>query len=215
MKILNTQHHQSIAGYTIDQTILIVAIIAILITIIIATVGWDLINRAGGSKFAAQMRQMEDSTGQFFAQHRVFPVDASTGTLVVREGNVMRVLAGDAAGGGLTYAANIDTTAMRNTIAGVARAGNVFSHTFGGGGTITAHAAAAPAATLLGTNTYLVFQFDDVPLAEALEADETIDGNVSNTVGRVVYRNTGACDVGGAAATNSTVNVCYFANLMQ
>ena len=80
-------------GYTIDQTILIVAIIAILITLVIVTVGWQLINRTSGTKAAAQVRQVEDANGQFFSAQRVgrpstvvtgLPSTAATGVTQAR-----------------------------------------------------------------------------------------------------------------------------------
>lgn len=64
------------AGYTIDQTILIIAIIAILITIIIATVGWDLLQRAGGAKVASHLRQIEGAIGEFYSRHELWPHEA-------------------------------------------------------------------------------------------------------------------------------------------
>jgi Tfp pilus assembly protein PilE len=80
MRYLNnlSQRLRRADGYTIDQTILIVAIIAILVTIIILTVGWNIINKASGTKLAAQFKQIEDANGQFYAQHRTWPHRAYT-----------------------------------------------------------------------------------------------------------------------------------------
>jgi type II secretory pathway pseudopilin PulG len=62
-------------GYTIDQTILIVAIIAILITLVIVTIGWTLLNRTGGTKLASQLGQIDDAVAQFYDTNRAFPTD--------------------------------------------------------------------------------------------------------------------------------------------
>ena len=68
-KTMSGKFNSRTAGYTLDQTILIVAIIAILITLIVATIGWALLNRAGGTKLAAQLKQIEDANGLFFSSY--------------------------------------------------------------------------------------------------------------------------------------------------
>ncbi len=60
-------------GYTLDQTILIIAIIAILITLIILTVGWSFINRASGTRLANQLGDMKDAVSGYFGQHKQWP----------------------------------------------------------------------------------------------------------------------------------------------
>lgn len=208
-------------GYTIDQTILIVAIIAILITLVIATVGWNIITRAGGTKLAAQVRQIEDAIGQFYATHQVWPHQATTA------GNDWQAQARALAntGAGYTLNGNVDATEMRNMIAGFEYDGTDLNHDFGSSGVIYIAANEAPASASIGSNIYTVIQFSNVPFNEAEEADEIIDGSLSSTAGRFVYRATGNCArnssfaaaPGGAvvAAGTANVNVCYFANLVQ
>jgi Tfp pilus assembly protein PilE len=60
-------------GYTIDQTILIVAIIAILITLVIVTIGWTLLGRAGGNKVGSQLTQIQPAVAQFYNINRTYP----------------------------------------------------------------------------------------------------------------------------------------------
>lgn len=214
-------------GYTIDQTILIVAIIAILITLVIATVGWDIITRAGGTKLAAQFRQIEDSVGQFYADHQMWPHQAIT------QGNnwaaIPRVLANT--GAGYTRVGGLAADDLRNYIAGLERnpANNYIYHNFGAGGRVLMVVNEPPAAAGIGSNSYFAIQFANVPVNEATKADEVIDGDINAAEGRVVYNNAGtnclANGVGGintaapggtaGAESNARVQVCYFANLIQ
>jgi hypothetical protein len=219
------------AGYTIDQTILIIAIIAILITIVIATVGWDLINRAGGAKLAAQFRQVEDAVGQFFATHSMWPHQAINGVTVpidaTEAGQVMYALTGDP---GINWVSSIDTTKLRNHVTGFAvsnpTAGvtaRLLDHDFGGNAdsTIRMFMGAPAASTGLSGNSYLIVQFNNVPAPETLEADEAIDGSLESQIGRVFYREDGTncATAGGQAGAHNTQaekdTVCYAANLVQ
>ncbi|RYG58573.1 MAG: hypothetical protein EON60_12870 [Alphaproteobacteria bacterium] len=217
MKLLKHRLFQRLTsnkGYTIDQTILIVAIIAILITLVIITVGWQLINRTGGTKTAAQLKQVEDANGQFFAQHRVWPHQGYTAPGVSAANNVLALANSTTI---TTWVAGA-TTSRKNHLSGfTVTSGNV-QHKIGSGGNITMENRATPAAAGIGTDTRLIIQFAGVPLAEAKEADLNIDGAESATQGRVFYRATGTdCYGGGAtvAATVSIVNLCYAANTTQ
>ncbi|MDD9912134.1 MAG: hypothetical protein OXR68_07045 [Alphaproteobacteria bacterium] len=223
--MLNTKQRH--AGYTIDQTILIVAIIAILITIIIATVGWDLISRTGGAKLAAQFRQIEDANGQFFAEHMRWPHQArganDAGAVSLQNLTAHAAALADAGFQNTICGGACAVGDVKNFLPGLRWNGAVAEHSFGSGSAadvITMAAAAPPAATALGGNTYLLVAMFSVSRAEALEADEKIDGNTSAILGRVFYRTAGAadpCAVGGAVlgANDQFVNVCYAANLVQ
>ncbi len=201
-------------GYTIDQTILIVAIIAILITLVIVTVGWQLINRSSGTKAGAQVKQIEDANGQFFSSQRVWPHQALTSTATATQN--MQILANN---GISTWAANINQSDLRNLIPGFKLSGSAIYHGFGSGGIITQQANRFLASMNVGTDTRMVVQFAGVPLSEALEADRAIDGVEGFDVGRVIY-GTSACLNGTAGgnvtapseATGGTVFLCYAAN---
>lgn len=216
------------AGYTLDQTILIVAIIAILITLIVASVGWDLLSRAGGTKLASYLKQIENANGLFFSTHGMWPDDAlaTTGATGFTAGNevtaeaqmqvLAAVLATDA-----VYGTNTDANSTRlknnhsNLLSGIEiGGGNVLQHPFGGGGDIM-QALVDTGSTALGdvnNGFYYVVQFNDVPIAEAEEADESIDGTLGADDGRVRY-GTNNCSTAAATGTGSNVNVCYTANL--
>lgn len=209
-------------GYTIDQTILIVAIIAILITLVIVTVGWQLINRAGGTKAGAQLKQVEDANGQFFSAQRVWPHQALTTNT---PGVNMAALVNNAIPAG-QWQGNVNQAELRNLLPGFKVTGTgttaVVSHNFGNGGAITQQANTYPTTAGVGTDVRLVVQFAGVPLADAKEADRAIDGAEGFDTGRVVYSSS-AClnnSVSGVintpvSAASGNVFVCYAANTVQ
>lgn len=208
-------------GYTIDQTILIVAIIAILITLVIVTVGWQLINRSSGTKVGAQLKQVEDANGQFFSTQHAWPQQAlAAGNPTAAQ--MMNILVQDSVGTGLAYASNIDTTQLTNMLPGFKVAGGAVYHGFGSGtsGVITEQVNRMSATS---TDYRIVVQFAGVPLAQALEADHSIDSEENAVTGRLTYGTT-ACVNGTfngtiptmtAGPTASTVFVCYSANQVQ
>ncbi|MBI1308538.1 MAG: hypothetical protein GC129_01590 [Proteobacteria bacterium] len=208
-------------GYTIDQTILIVAIIAILITLIIVTIGWQLINRTSGTKLGSQFRQIEDANGQFYSAQRVWPHEAISS---VSAANNMLALA-NALPSGVTWQSNIRESELRNLLPGFAVSGGSVNHGYGTGGTVTQMPGTASNWGLTGTNVYMIVQFSSMPLTEAKEADRTIDGTEDPTQGRLVYQPTGsdclpatsgaAAPTPGALGSASVVNVCYAANTVQ
>ncbi len=218
MKLLKHRLFQrmlSNKGYTIDQTILIVAIIAILITLVIVTVGWQLINRTGGTKAAAQLKQIEDANGQFFSAHRVWPHQAYSAPAVSPANNMLAL----ANNGITTWAANVNSANLQNLISGFPVSGGAVSHNFGGGGAITMQANRYLSTMGIGTDNRMVVQFAAVPLPEAKEADQNMDGQEGYNTGRIIY-GTGAClntTSGGnvstpTQATSGNVYLCYAAN---
>ena len=64
-----------------------------MITLIIASVGWDLLSRAGGTKLASYMRQIEDANGQFYAKMGVWAHNATSQAGIANaddaEGNIV------------------------------------------------------------------------------------------------------------------------------
>jgi len=208
------------SGYTIDQTILIVAIIAILVTLIIITVGWNLINKASGTKLASQLRQIEDATGQFYAAYRIWPHQGGAAGTTLSAANTLRALAGDTA-----IAVNPIITGspsgLRNYIPGFRNNGANVVHNFGTGGTILMTTVTTPYGN---RGTYLVVQFTNVPFSEVQQAEWGIDGeaNQDYDAGRVAATAAGTnCTVAaptGVAvntAASTLVNVCYAANIIQ
>jgi Tfp pilus assembly protein PilE len=212
-------------GYTIDQTILIVAIIAILITLIIVTIGWQLINRTSGTKLAAQLRQMEDAAASFYSSQRVWPdqgLNAPTPTRTV-------ALLANALNAGAVNA-TITAADLRNQLPGfnVTNGGTVnatIRHNLGAGGLVSMFPGTTAAWQGAGTNTrFEIVEFAGVAIDQALEADRSIDNAIDNKLGRVVYSGTTSCvpTVSGAAVaavadtpTTGTVFVCYVANVIN
>jgi Tfp pilus assembly protein PilE len=212
-------------GYTIDQTILIVAIIAILITLVIITVGWQLINRSSGTKAGAQLKQVEDANGQFYSGQHVWPQNALTtaGT----PATTMAVLVNQTIPAA-SWAANIDQSNLRNILPGFRISGTgtsaVVYHGFGSG-TSTANTITEQVNTMAtaGPDQRLVVQFANMPLADAQEADKAIDGSIDATKGRVIYGTSaclnttsgGASTIPSAQPTASLVTLCYAANTIN
>jgi hypothetical protein len=216
-----TKQLRSTAGYTIDQMILVIAIIAILVTLVIVSVGWNLINRTSGAKLANQLRQVEDQNGSFYSNFRVWPHQSYTAPAVSPENNVLALSGNPSAA--LTYSAAVTTP--KNFIPGFRHAGGVISHNFSGtGNAITMGSVTNPFGNI---GTYMVIQFAGVPFAEAMEAELVIDGGTEATAnfgtGRLVaVTGTNICNAGAVtgAATATTargalVQVCYAGNLLQ
>ena len=180
-------------GYTIDQTILIVAIIAILITLVIITIGWTLLTRTTGNKLASYMTQMDTAINSFYNDNRRFPTTAD-GILAFQTAGLTKF--------------RQDTT---------------FRHEIGGPiGTVrlinpATSTAAIPGGSVGAGQPHIVIEFTGVPLAEANQADISMDGIANNASGRVYTSNSTTCDATGAitpvatTAGATTVTVCYVA----
>lgn len=169
------------AGYTIDQTILIVAVIAVLITLIIASVGWDLLNRTSGTKLASYLKQIEEANGAFYARQGVWPHVAVADILTSATSNTsLAVLASPAAISGT----NQYSERWKPYLTGfdVATDGLSVAHQFGSGGSM-----GQAVDTCDDGKSHLVITLDNVPLTEITNADETIDGEIDETAGRVKY----------------------------
>ncbi|TGP14622.1 hypothetical protein EN828_27980 [Mesorhizobium sp. M2D.F.Ca.ET.185.01.1.1] len=212
-------------GYTIDQTILIVAIIAILITLVIITVGWQLLNRSSGTKAGAQLKQVEDANGQFYSGQRLWPQNAlsSAGTPTTN----MAVLVNQTIPAA-SWASTIDQSNLRNILPGFRTSGTgtsaVVYHNFGSGSSTTSTITQqVNTMATAGPDQRLVVQFADMPLADAKEADKAIDGSVDATKGRVIYGTTaclnstsgGATTIPSAQPTANSVILCYAANTIN
>lgn len=212
-------------GYTIDQTILIVAIIAILITLVIVTVGWQLINRTSGTKAGAQLKQIEDANGQFFSSHRVWPSNAQPSTVTPTPTQNMAALVNNDVASS-AWNASVRQAELRNLLPGFKITGTGLAtavyHNFGSSANATVQQQVNTVSSL-GSDRRLVIQFRDVPLADAEEADEAVDGAKDARQGRVFYGTTacmnntfgGPASLPSAQPTDSTVYLCYGANTVQ
>lgn len=183
------QKYRAQLGYTIDQTILIVAVIAILITMIIGSVGWDLLSRAGGTKLVSHLKQFEQANGTFFSTHTVWPHEALSGG--ANPTNNFRALITESV---------LDTPYQddaRNLLPSYTDASPV-QHDFGGGGNITM------TEDTYGNQQYLKIIMTGVPVNEYNEADENIDGEIDMNDGRV-----------RGSQSGNTVTMEYFANAIN
>lgn len=226
-------------GYTLDQTILIVAIIAILITLIILTIGWTLLNRAGGTKLGAQGRQVEDAIGSFFGDNQIWPHEMlfQSGQSVATSNDPiyltgMMVSADFLGSDEPSFISN-----HKNYLAGLKIEGSGTSsrtyHNFGRGGLVlvgNVDMTGDAGSRSIRTGNYYVVQFSNVPVTEASEAKESVDGDfegddTATQGGRITFRtattdssytcdNSIQLDAATVAAADD-VNVCYIAKLID
>ena len=188
-KALSSSHAQR--GYTIDQTILIVAVIAILVTMIIGSVGWDLLSRASGTKLSSHLKQIETANGQFFATHAVWPDEAAATPNPV---NNFKVLVSQNA-----LAAQYRPAFKDMLPAYDGNVSGAIQHSFGSGGDITMERQE------LDNQTYLVITMKGIPRQEYEEADSKMDGKVDQNAGRLR----------AVPASSTTVDISYYANVVN
>lgn len=203
---MNTRTHMtknSMAGYTLDQTILIVAVIAILVTIIVGSMGWQLLSRAGGTKLASHLRQIETANGQFYSEHNLWPFEAAQGAGSDGNNNVLTLVALEAAFD--SAALDPATANPQNYLPSYEVQGATLRHPFGNGGVITQEVESMPGST----QNYLTITMQNVPRAEALEADESIDSKSPTPFAQ------GRVQVLGDDGASSTVELKYYANVVN
>jgi type II secretory pathway pseudopilin PulG len=178
-------------GYTIDQTILIVAIIAILITLVIVTLGWTLLSRTSGSKLGSFTDQLTQAINVYYGSHGQLPAalsDLNTDNLIKFRN---------------------DGTTFYHDIGGAT--GTVALGTQTGINETTFKIGTATSAS------YLVVTFTDVPVSEANEALKSVNGDVTKAGHMVALSSaTGSCTqatMSGKVATASTAKgiVCFIA----
>jgi len=121
---------------------------------------------------------------------------------------------------------SVRTGELRNLLPGFKITGTglatVVYHNFGSSPNATVQQQVNTVSSL-GADKRLVVQFRDVPLADAQEADEAVDGAKDATQGRVFYGTTACMNssyglpatLPSAQPTDSTVYLCYGANTVQ
>ena len=191
-----TQTLRRQAGYTIDQTILIVAVIAILVTMIVGSVGWDLLTRAGSTKLQSHLVQFENAAGSFFSQYNMWPQQASS-TPADTTVNFRTLIDETALQPAMQGAGN-----FRNYLPAYTVDGGVVNHPFGSGNGVVGLTTAVD-----GGQTYIVFEMTLVPSEEFNRADEGIDGKQDWQAGRL----RASVD----PSTAQTVTLRYFANVIN
>ena len=182
-------------GYTIDQTILIVAVIAILVTMIIGSVGWDLLTRAGGTKMQSHLVQFENAAGSFFSQYGQWPTDMADKPMMALIDKSEVTWTGE----------EPSDEEFRNYMPAYTIDGADVKHPFGQGGTVTLEEYAGGGGDgpcgISSQQSFLIFVMENVPEDEAERADEDIDGSVDGDAGRLRTDGSG-----------SSLTVCYRAN---
>jgi Tfp pilus assembly protein PilE len=212
------------AGYTIDQTILIVVIISILITLVITTIGWQLINRTSGTKLGSQLSEMETAVSQYYSANKAFPhqVFGTLATSSITSEMLMRVLKGV----NVTNMVAPYNTANNRTdlLSGFKLVGDEVKTQ--NDKVVTMINVTSLNNWVAGsTASWLAVQVKDVPLPEAQEADRVIDFTESATAGRLVYTaDTSDCipttsgvapTVTAPGANAAKVTVCYAASPLK
>lgn len=217
---LRTPHRR---GYTIDQTILIVVIIAILITLVIVTIGWQLINRTSGTKTASQMNQIEQAIGQYYGATRMWPHNSfSVLPDALAPTGFALILAGVTPSGG-TLSPNIPTGSLTNYVAGLTINGTTSLRNSHGGDIRMVNATVANWTGASATSQFYVIEFASLPIADARETDRAIDNADDFDDGQFVYSTTSCLPaIGGAAAnalgaqpTTGSVFGCYVASALN
>jgi len=175
-----------IAGFTLDQTILVVAVIAILATIIISSVAWSVLNRANATRMTAHLTQIADSIGNYYQDNsRDWPADAE---------DLKVYLAGYTASGN-----NLITPF------GASGADSIMAFQPLGAHLTTAGAAGTACNAAGGVDCYFTVTLTNIQAQEAQEANSAIDGpseSTPNTQGRFRWT---------AGAGTTRVTVTYFA----
>jgi hypothetical protein len=204
-------------GYTLDQTILIIAIIAILITVIILTVGWKLLGNAAGTRLAGQLGDVKDALSGYYGQHQHWPKGTTSNPTLDAaalagfndiNGNTKNYLVGLLSNaGGVTH--NLNLMANRNVL---------LSQVNGSGSNW-------PGPT---GSVYEVVEFQNISGSDFTAADAVIDAGDGGNQGKIrVIAAAGSapgvgagCFASSPAFVSSTVDngyydVCYAANNSQ
>jgi type II secretory pathway pseudopilin PulG len=154
-----TKTNRRLAGFTLDQTILVVAVIAILATIIISSVAWNVLNRANATKLNAHLTQINDAVGQYYQDHDFkWPANAAmladylTG-YTVKGTNLLTPFGG-------SNESELSITDGNNSSSGGRQLGSTTSCGRGS-----------------GTNCYIYVEMTNVQVQEMEVANDSIDGD--------------------------------------
>ena len=161
------------AGYTLDQTILVVSIVAILSTIIVSQLGSTVMNRAHGLKISANLKQVSQANRIFKVYHNAWPHEAT--------GNRSSFDNASA----LVSSKYLRNTAQknnnRNFLPGYKIVDGKLRHDLGIGGEIE-----QSIQRYEGQN-YLVVTMNNIPLSEVKAADQIIDGSINGEDGHLHF----------------------------
>lgn len=157
--------NQKNAGYTLDQTILIVSIMAVMSTLVVSQFGSNVIDRARGLKVASILQQVGQANQIFKLYHNAWPHELSrTGSAT---DNAMLLAGGQ--------------NRSQNLLPNFKVVNNTLQHDLGLGGEV-----AQSVMRFQGQN-YIVISISNIPQGEAEAADKIIDGRINPTDGRLQY----------------------------
>lgn len=221
--------HKHRLGYTLDQTILIIAIIAIVVTLVIGTTAWRLISTSDATKAASILRMVEQANQTFKSTYGRWPEE------MIREGGDPA----DATRGPVMNILQTDAVTTWDTSSRIAQKfqaqfeplmeptpviGTIPQHTIGDGGELAQQQMALNPTTrafgAITTGNYYIIRMTNLSLDTANNLDEIIDGEENRLQGRLrVVSTAGSNDIGidcfdnaAIAAGALTANVCYLAN---
>jgi Tfp pilus assembly protein PilE len=188
MKNTKVNKTNKLSGFTLDQTILVVAVIAILATIIISSVAWNVLNRANATKMNAHLTQITNAIGNFYQDNDyVWPDNAE---------DLAPYLAG--------Y--NVITGGRLTTPFGTSGAQSEFALANGNTGGTRLIAGGSCTKSSSVPDCYITLTMTNVQVQELLQANESIDGpnegTQANTKGRLRW---------GTGGDSDRVTLTYYA----
>lgn len=167
MKKTNTRR---LAGFTLDQTILVVAVIAVLATIIISSVAWNVLNRANATKLNAHLQQISDSIGNYY-----------------QDGDGTEINAWPSKASQLNrYLAGYTPSTTDNLYTPFGTASNKSELVIVGGGnergySLTTNGSSASICASGDMDCYILIRITNIQAQEAEQANESIDGPAETT----------------------------------
>jgi len=175
-----------LSGFTLDQTILVVAVIAVLATIIISSVAWNVLSKANATKINAHLQQVTDAIGNFYQDGdgvnlNVWPQDAE---------DIGRYLAGYNVSGN-----NLITpfgTSSATSVLALQGGTNTDNSDHQGFRLSTAGTAATACPASGGLDCYITVTITNLQAQEVIQANESIDGpseTTPNQQGRLRWTN--------------------------
>ncbi|HAG52616.1 MAG TPA: hypothetical protein DCL21_02400 [Alphaproteobacteria bacterium] len=193
-----------LAGFTLDQTILVVAVIAVLATIIISSVAWNVLSKANATKINAHLQQYTDAIGTFYQEGdginlNIWPEKAQ---------DISRYLAGYTKSGTDHLTTPFGTTSTPSVLelhGGVDGSGNDLP-----GFKLSTDGGAATACAGSELDCYITVTISNMQAQEVIQANDSIDGpsegsnSNKSTKGRLRW------DIPTASGT-ARVKVTYFA----
>lgn len=180
-----------VAGFTLDQTILVVAVIAVLATVIISSVAWDVLSKANATKLTAHLTQIGDAMGQYYRDNsHQWPTDST---------QLVEYLGG-------SYSSQGPNDLRTPFASGSTPSSMSIPSAFANGRELASGSACDPDDP--SNDCYVVMEMTNVDTADVVQADKNIDGEPKTAAERTAARTNGRLRWSG---TSSTTTVTFFA----